>query len=118
LREGGLAYDGRFDRRKSSPADETGVIVAAFAVDPRRKQGVNKPAVVVVVSVVLWGLLWIRPFWVIPAGLGAAVCLAGLVIAGAVRSRAPGRYSGLLFAVLLLTLPVWVSALMRLYVER
>jgi hypothetical protein len=79
---------------------------------------VSKELAVVVASVCLWYLLWIKPMLVFPFAMGAGIWLCGLIVAGAVRHRARGRYSGLFFAVLLLTIPGWVTALMRLYEQR
>ena len=82
------------------------------------EQGVNKPSVVVVGSALLWGLLWIWPFGAFLVGLLVIVVLGGTVLYGAVRHRRRGWTSGLLFALLLLGLPVWLGALMKVYLNR
>jgi hypothetical protein len=76
---------------------------------------VTKPeAGVVIVSLFCTILLWIRPAATLPIAGAAGVAIVGYCGYSALKYRERGWRSGVLFVVIVLTLPLWMGALLRL----
>ena len=67
-----------------------------------------KPRIVVTLCFVAWLVFFVSPRTVMPLGLAAYIALVFVLGWSALRHRSKSWASGLLFAVMLVTLPVWV----------
>lgn len=74
-----------------------------------------RPIAVVVLCVVAWVVFLFSPRAVMPLGYLAYAGFAVSLAWSALRHRREGWGCGLLFAVLLMTLPLWVMASYRLF---